>query len=300
MAKKYLFILAALILLAAYAAGASRAAQAQSDQNVVSGAVAREAKGGRSEQLGLTPAVVSAPTSIYLPITMRNLCPDYVDDFSNPGSGWETGEDGTARVEYLNGEYRVLIKQVGMAEALAAPACKRQNYVVEADARWEGKAGASYGLIFGIVGNYEQFYSFEVNTDFQEFGLFRYSDQGWTTIVPITFSSAIQVGLARNHLKATRNGSDITLEVNGTSLGSWSDATLQGETGSGVIASAYSDVANADARFDNFIVRDTAPAGSAANLVAGNGAKAGEVKGGPDRYIPPDLFRSLPSQSGWR
>jgi hypothetical protein len=292
MAKKYLFTIAALILLAAYAAGASQVAQARNGQGAASS--------DRSELLNPTPAAVSAPTSIYLPITMRNLCPDYVDDFSNPGSGWETGEDGTARVEYLNGEYRVLIKQTGMADALAAPTCKRQNYVVEADARWEGNSGASYGLIFGIVGNYEQFYSFEVNTDFQEFGLFRYSNQGWTTIAPITFSSAIQVGLVTNHLKATRRGNEIQLEVNGTNLGSWSDATLQGETGAGVIASAYSDVANADARFDNFMVRDTALAESGARQAASHGAKAGAENGGPNQYLPPDPFRSLSSQGGWR
>jgi hypothetical protein len=142
---------------------------------------------------------------------------------------------------------------------IGSPDCDRENYIVEADTRWAGISGASYGLLFGITPNFENFYSFEVNTDFQEFVLYRYTG-AWTMIAPITYSPAIYAGTAINHLKIIRNGSAITLEVNGISLGTWVDNSITGKTGSGLIVSSYSDVPSADALMDNFkVMRFEAP-----------------------------------------
>lgn len=191
---------------------------------------------------------------VHLPLLLQNhfLCTDFFDDFNDPSSGWYTGEDSEGRAEYLNGEYSVLLKPANYYWALGAPACDQVNYTVEVDARWAGDSGASYGLIFGIQGDYEQFYSFDVNTDYQDFALYLYGPGGWTEIAPITYSSAIHPGAETNHLKATRSGDASTLEVNGTVLGTWTDSTVSGESGSGLIVSTYSDAEDGEASFDNF------------------------------------------------
>jgi hypothetical protein len=192
-------------------------------------------------------------THTFLPV-VASFCPDFFDDFSNPASGWEVGEDDYVRSEYLNGEYRILTKQSGYIYLFRAPICHRQNYVVEVDARWVGTPGASYGLIFGISGDFSQFYLFEVNTDYQVYWLLRGDPSGWATLVDFTYSPAIHSGAASNHLKVTRNGSQITLEVNGTVLGTWYDSTISGLTGAGLASSPYDDAPVSDARLDNFRV----------------------------------------------
>ena len=117
------------------------------------------------------------------------------------------------------------------------------------------KTGSSYGLVFGIQGDYEWFYSFEAgNTDYQEFILFRYDPNGWSEIAPVTYTPAILPGAETNHLKASRNGDSITLEVNGTVLGTWYDSSITGFSFSGVTVSTYNDRENSEARFDNFKV----------------------------------------------
>ena len=153
----------------------------------------------------------------------------------------------------------MLVKPAGYLFVFHAPTCDLQDYVVEADARWAGNPGASYGLIFGIVGNFDWFYSFEVNTDSQEYALFRYGPGGWYVIAPSTYSPAIQTGTATNHLKVTRYVDAITLEANGSALGTWFDPTIVGETSVGLIVSSYDDRPNADARFDNFKVTRYGP-----------------------------------------
>ena len=260
--------------------------------------------GDGTTHFSLTPVDVIFSSSIYMPIALHNLCPDYLDDFSDPGSGWEAGEDEELSVEYLNDEYRVLIKPAGAIYGIAAPTSKRQDYVVEIDARWEGNSGVSYGLIFGIVGNYEQFYTFEVNTDSQDLRLYRYDASGWSPLGG-KGSPLINYGTAINHLKVIRKGSAITLEINGSDQGTWFDGTISGYTGVGLIVSSYSDVPNADARFDNFTLSCAPKAGSSSGTgapatPASNAPDLIPVNVGPDRLTAPAWFRRLPSQNSWR
>jgi hypothetical protein len=146
--------------------------------------------------------------SVHLPVLLngQSACSDFFDDFSNPARGWYTGDDGDGRIEYRDDEYRVLVKPADFYWLLGSPACDQTNYSVEADARWSGETGASYGLVFGLQGDFEQLYTFEVNSDFQDFTLYRFGGGSWTTIVPATPSAAIHAGTETNHLKVTRNG----------------------------------------------------------------------------------------------
>jgi hypothetical protein len=200
---------------------------------------------------------------VYLPVVYRGYCPDFFDTFEDPGSGWEIWDDDYVRSEYVNGEYRILTKRSGYIYLFGAPACSRADYDVAVDARWAGAPGNSYGLLFGLRGDYTHFYVFDINTDYGMFRLYRRTPEGFAAIVPPTASSSIHRGTASNHLAVRRRGSQITLWVNGIQLGTWYDGTVTGPTWTGVMASPYSDVPSADARFDNFSVA-TIPTGSTA------------------------------------
>jgi len=230
---------------------------------------------------------------LFLPLVLKNYCPDFFDDFSNPASGWWVGEDSYVRAEYLSGEYRVLSKQAGYFYLFDAPTCNRENYVVELDARWSGTPGSSYGIIFGITSGFNQYYLFDMNTDYRQFRLYRRDPTGFTLIVPPTPSSAINGGTASNHMKATRNGSSITLEVNGTVLGTWSDSAISGLTGAGLVSSPYSNNPISDARFDNFRVTDLVGAGAAAQGLTQQATGTCEPRGCQTRLEP------VPPEMGW-
>lgn len=189
----------------------------------------------------------------YLPVLVNSYCSDFYDDFSNPGSGWYTGEDDSLRVEYLAGEYRVWIKPVDYYGAFRAPTCTRINYEVEVDARWVTNTGTGYGIIFGIENNFKRFYMFLVNTDFEEYALIRYDGpDNWIALRYWTSSAAINPVDQSNHLGIVRNGSIIRLAINGSWVDLLEDATLSGATGAGVVVATYVDLPHADARFDNF------------------------------------------------
>jgi uncharacterized repeat protein (TIGR01451 family) len=205
-----------------------------------------------SETFTSTATVHIPPAYVFLPLCTHDYCPDYFDNFSNSTSGWEVGDDAYARSEYMNGEYRVLTKRSGYTYVFDAPTCNRQNYAVEADARWVGTPGAAYSLLFGIAGDFSQYYLFDVNTDYQLYWLVRRDPGVWVTLVDATSSPAIHSGTASNHLKATRSGSQITLEVNGTVLGTWDDSAISGLTGAGLASIPYRNLPTSDARFDNF------------------------------------------------
>jgi uncharacterized repeat protein (TIGR01451 family) len=238
--------------------------------------------------------VIPIQRLVFLPLCLSGWpCGNFFDDFSNPASGWPVGEDSNVRIEYLNGEYRILNKNGGYL--FRAPTCPRQNYSVEADARWGGTTGYSYGLIFGVTGGFSQYYLFEINADNQGFDLYRTDASGDTQLVPPTYSSAIHSGTASNHLKVTRNGSQIILEVNGRVLGTWTDGTITGLTSSGLASWAYSDVPNADARFDNFRVTSLAGSGN----VATQTMNSQNAEPGNSQTTPLDRMPKLNRRPNW-
>jgi hypothetical protein len=200
-------------------------------------------------------AIINIPLKpIYLPLTANRYCSDFFDDFSDPNSGWYVVDDEFEYTEYLNGEYRVLTKQAGYFYLYDAPTCSHENYVVEVDARWASEPAYSYGIIFGVLPDFSQYYLFDMNTEVQEYRVLRRDPNGYSDIVPITSASAINSGTYSNHLKVTRDGDQFTLEVNGTVLGTWSDGTINGLTFAGIVTSPYDDQPISDARFDNFSI----------------------------------------------
>jgi len=190
---------------------------------------------------------------VFLPVTLHNYCSDFFDDFSDPSSGWYIGEDEYAKWEYLDGEYRILSKDDYYDfYGAGPPTCAHQNYAVEVDARWVGEPGSSYGITFGVIGDLDQYYIWDVNTDFQEYGLWRFDGNEYHTIIPITHSNEINSGIASNHLKVIRFDNQIRLELNGIELRTLTDNNITGPTFTVIHSSPYEGFPSSDARFDNF------------------------------------------------
>ncbi len=202
-----------------------------------------------------TPTITPSPTPL-------PECNAYFDDFSNSGSGWPVGEDSVVRYGYSNGEYSLATRQGGYIIPFQSPSDAYSTYSVEADLRWNGTLGNSYGLVFGIaeVGGDVEFYLVDMNTEFRQYRVVYFPPTGnGQLIVPITSSDAIAGGNAVNHVKVTVNGNTQSIEVNDQPLVSF-NTSQPGARFNGIVVSASSAVPQVDARFDNFCV--TTPSGA--------------------------------------
>jgi hypothetical protein len=208
-------------------------------------------------QGGITPRA-------YLPIAVKSCNAENFDDFSNPDSGWPQLDTAQVTMDYLNGEYRIFSKVAPGVYGAVAPFPGYENYRVEADAHFNAPpTDGLYGLMFGVVTQgteVTQFYLFTVEPDEQEFRLFRReTDGGYTPLIDSTFSMAIRPSTETNRLTAVRNGEQITLAVNGNTLGTWTDNVITGPTYTGLALSPRSANPQADGRFDNFHVYGCLP-----------------------------------------
>lgn len=205
----------------------------------------------------------SAPVGaspIYLPVILTPDCAVYFDDFSDPNSGWTVGDDAIVTLAYINDEYSIASKQGGLVLGSVGPLGGRDNYVAKVEARFNAApTDGFYGLLFGVKreganNSVSEYYLFAVEPSSQEYGLF-YRDPAavFDPIVSPTVSGAINTGTAVNTLTAARDGNQITLKVNDTILGTWTDGRITGDTQVGMAMRAHPNNPVADARFDNFI-----------------------------------------------
>ena len=190
-------------------------------------------------------------STIYLPITLRNYCHDFFDDFSNPESGWPIFEDEDVLYEYLNGEYRILVKNAEWWAA-ASPDYQAADYIVTVDVRRAGDVWGKYGIIFGLAENWSHFYIFEIDPD-GNYNIWRYSSSSERTLLKWGNSPYINQSSASNAIKVKRSGSQIEVYANDHSLASLTDDTYTGLGYLGLIVDTW-NFGNVDARFDNFMV----------------------------------------------
>ncbi|MFN2224029.1 MAG: right-handed parallel beta-helix repeat-containing protein, partial [Candidatus Promineifilaceae bacterium] len=230
-------------------------------------------------------------SSALLPVILSQFCVTFLDDFSNPASGWSIGETKDVRYGYLAGEYQIFTKNPDYYYVFRSPSCERENYVIEVDARWASSPGASYGMVFGITENYGRYYLFNVNANAGQYSLYRKDGPGLlVTLVWPTDSVAINAGSASNHLRVTRSGRQITLEVNGTLVHEMYDSSISGHTGAGIAVIPYLDLPNADARFDNFLSDGISPTALSSEPAAGTAANTVEL----DARLPEEWTESMP------
>lgn len=205
-----------------------------------------------AELLTVNLALRPSRMQVYLPILCRNLCPLlYADDFSDPGSGWPAGDNGNIRREFLNGEYRILIREPGWI-AISRPGYQASHFVLAVEIRNASGSYGSYGLVFGLLDDYSQFYTFEIDPD-GYYGILRYqAGSGWALLASGS-SPHINTGSASNRLQLMRDGILIQAYANGHALTSVADGSYLGMRHIGLTATSY-NAPNVDVRFDNLTV----------------------------------------------
>ncbi|MCL4263407.1 MAG: hypothetical protein KJ069_09335 [Anaerolineae bacterium] len=253
--RKWMLVLA-FLLVGMLALGAAEAAVSQNHTQVAG---------------GLTPRA-------YLPLIQASCDEQFFDDFSDPNSGWPVGpvvlnSQQLGLTQYTNGEYLIHSDAAGAGYLFRplAPAPGFENYEVETEVRFDvPTADGLVGLVFGaIIENSEvpRYYLFEIEPEVQEFRLIRREDAASITIVDYTPSAAINQGTAVNHLSVIRSGAEITLAVNGTTLGTWSDSGITGPGYTGLALRVRTSVTQANAYYDNFHLHTCVPGGNVAALM---------------------------------
>jgi Domain of Unknown Function (DUF1080) len=186
----------------------------------------------------------------------------FQDDFSKPANGWMAAKTDYAEFAYLDGEYRILLNKPDFNTYSVLPKQTFNNCSVEVDVRLA--AGPSNGVI-GILCRAEatqqtvqKAYVFAIRTDGFYAILKRTSPTFWDAIAYGKESKAIKSGDAVNRLRADCSGGTLTLYVNGQKLLEKTDADFKaGQVGLAVTTQPKSEPL--DVRFDNFVVRGTAP-----------------------------------------
>jgi len=207
---------------------------------------------------GYRPLISFTPVATtYLPLAMKSDV-IYFDDFSNPNSGWVSGENADLKYGYLNGEYQILLKTTGATLLVTPDLVLPGDYRIEVDARQASSNQGSYGLMFGIQlsGSSYEGHQFMIFPASQQYLLEkRNMDGSWQILIDQTYSPAIQPGMGANHLRVDRIGTAIHLYANGVLLTTFTDGSFTSSgRDAGVRAYSY-DSAPVDVRFDNFLVR---------------------------------------------
>lgn len=183
----------------------------------------------------------------------------FSDDFSVDSAEMETysGDDGSAGTE--NGVY--VIRSTGDLWQWGKSNSEFENAVIEADVTMiAGPANdnAGFGVLCRLTEREDTSvdgYMLAISGD-GYYSIRSIAASNMSALVDWTFSDVINQGNATNRIRATCNGSELTLEVNGTLVATAS--TVADGSPSGSIAftaiSFETDEAYAEAHFDNLIV----------------------------------------------
>jgi len=182
----------------------------------------------------------------------------FLDDFADPASGWAVTDTAQGSTAYGGGAFQVSTKQAGYLIAALAPDAARDGYRAAVDAQWAAGSATDglYALVFGAAGDLSRYYFLAVRPATQEYRVYFFdaslpvadrlrSLTAWT-------AAAVNGGAQVNHLEVTRVGDGIQAAINGTAVGSWTDAAQTGPTYAGVMVSANPANPTATASFDNF------------------------------------------------
>lgn len=210
-----------------------------------------------------TPGLPFVPTTEEAPIQTEEVqIPANVlfsDDFSVDSSEMETysGDDGTAGTE--NGEY--VIRSTGDLWQWGRSNSKFENTVIEADVTMiAGPANnnAGFGVLCRLTEREDTSvdgYMLAISGD-GYYSIRSIAASNMTALVDWTYSDVINQGNTTNRIRATCNGSDLTLEVNGELIAS-ATTVADGSSSGSIAFTAISFETNepfAEAHFDNLVV----------------------------------------------
>ncbi len=156
------------------------------------------------------------PEAAQMPVAGSKLI--YMDDFSDPNSGWLQISTEELESSYKDGEYHILAKKSNWATwRWNRNAGRVTDFILEIDARLvSGPKDSSYGLIFRVQNN-DNFYRFIVDEN-GHYLIGTRSNGEWTKLLSSTKSEYINKGNSTNRLKIVCQGSQIQAYVNGYHL----------------------------------------------------------------------------------
>jgi Tol biopolymer transport system component len=194
---------------------------------------------------------IVGPTSGVTSGSVAGLASDYVlvyeDDFSDPNSGWDDAFDRHSIKQYGNNKYYI---EITTSNLVAWGLANRDvaDFRLEVDATQEaGPNNNGFGILFRFQDR-DNYYRFDISGE-GYFLLSKFYRGEWTTLIPWTASSALNVGQATNRLMVEAIGNRIRLFANGTEIGQTTDDAL-GHGNFGFFANTFTE-ANLIVSFDN-------------------------------------------------
>jgi hypothetical protein len=175
----------------------------------------------------------------------------FVDDFSNPGSGWDRVQGDDAITDYKNGSYRIWVNKA----SLLVWATPHKNFdgdvYIEVDAT---KVGGPDKNEFGLICRYQDannYYRFVISSDgYAVIAKVKDGDPSGLSSEKMIPIDGINPGAATNHLRVECVGESLRLFVNGRKVASATDSAFtSGDVG--LITGSY-DIPGVDILFDNF------------------------------------------------
>jgi hypothetical protein len=178
----------------------------------------------------------------------------YFDDFSDPSSGWPTGDNGNIMVKYSSGEYQMLVRKVFSSVGVRPDFVILDNspYTLTVDVTNNFGIPGSYGLVFDLSWDWFYFNTFEITQDGYYY-FYRVTNSDDWEILAEGWTPHINTGAAKNTLKVARNGYDFHLYINSEHILTITQDSYSGTRHVGLFASTFGD-GNLDLTFDNFAV----------------------------------------------
>jgi len=176
----------------------------------------------------------------------------FVDDFSNPDSGFNRTADADAVTEYTDGEYQIHVFAANLnVWGVSGP--ELTDTRAEVIAR---TAGGTENNLYGLICRYQDdsnFYFFAISADgYYAIGKLKEGEIVLLSSAVFEYSDKILIGAATNHLAVECAGESLSLAVNGAPLAQTADADFSNGH-IGLIAGTFND-SETDIRFDNLLV----------------------------------------------
>ena len=178
----------------------------------------------------------------------------WVDDFSDPTSGWLAESDASAEVEYHDGVMRILIKTPnGLAWASSEREFSDFHLTVEAT-QAAGPDDNEYGVLVRMQ-DPDHFYRFSISGD-GYYLVSKYDGEEWAVLNSDDWlsSDAIHLGAATNLLEVVCQGATMTFFVNSVQLAQVRDGGYsRGDVG--LYAGSFFE-SGVEIHFDNLTVTE--------------------------------------------
>jgi hypothetical protein len=182
----------------------------------------------------------------------------YQDDFSDPGTGWETMTTQQGRVGYNNGTYRMTLK-VPSYLSIAKANKVFNDTIIDVDVtKAAGTDKSSFGVVCRATDD-RNFYIFLINSA-GYYGIGKVVDGNGPVMLGtdgpnmLKTSDTIKKGNVTNHLRVDCINNTLALYINGEKVSSVQDTEL-GNGNIGFVTRTETDSV-ADIRFDNLVVKN--------------------------------------------